>query len=114
MWGDVNIVEEYDKTFVYFILLKSYHHLHSMTKCKVACEEQKIDKNSNLYFFQQTTNTSELVKEHVTKEFLILTQYQMDSKEIRCHLQWLRRHEVVFLIVDFFHLPNFTHCKITN
>jgi hypothetical protein len=26
----------------------------------------------------------------------------------------LRRHEVVFLIVDFFHLPNFTHCKITN
>jgi hypothetical protein len=113
LWGDVNIVEEYDKQFVYFMFLKCYHHLHSMTKCKVACEEQKFDENFNLDFFEQTTNTSEPVKEHVTKELLILTQYQVDSKEIRCHFQWLRRHEVVFLIVDFFHLPNFRHCKIT-
>jgi hypothetical protein len=65
-------------------------------------------------FFEQITNTSEPLKEHVTKELLILTQYQMDSKEIRCHFQWLRTQEVVFLIVDFFHLPNLRHCKITN
>jgi hypothetical protein len=85
-----------------------------MRKCKVACEEQKFDENSNSDFFEQITNTSEPVKEHVTKELLILTQYQVDSKEIRCHFQLLKRHEIVFLIVGFFHLPNFRHCKITN
>ncbi len=62
LWGDVNIVEEYDRQFVYFMLLKCYHRLHSMTKCKVACEEQKIDEHSNLDLFEQTTNTSKGVK----------------------------------------------------
>jgi hypothetical protein len=59
-----------------------------------------------LDFFEQTTNTSELVKEHVTKELLILTHYQVNSKEISCPFQWLKRHEVAFFIVDFFQLPN--------
>jgi len=53
-----------------------------MTKCKVACEEQKFDENSNLDFLEQITNTGEPMKEHVTKELLILTHYQVDSKEI--------------------------------
>jgi hypothetical protein len=87
-----------------------------MTKCKVACEEQKFHENSNLDFLEQITNTSEPMKEHVTKELLILTHYQVDSKEIRYPFQWLRRHEVVFLIVDFFtyQILSIVSCMITN
>jgi hypothetical protein len=52
-------------------------------------------------------------------EMLIFRHYQVDSKEIKCPLQWWEKHEVTFPIVvfltqHFFGTPNPRDCLITN
>jgi hypothetical protein len=50
-------------------------------------------------YFEPTSSISELAKELVKRELLILRHYQID---IKCPLQWWEKHETIFLIVDFF------------
>jgi hypothetical protein len=96
----ISIVDEYDKRTLYPMLLKCYHHLHPMTKF-VECVDEIGDEDSSLDIFQQIACTSEPLKELVIRELLIFKCYQMDPKDIKCHLQWWERHEVMFPIVGF-------------
>jgi hypothetical protein len=83
----VNIMDENDTRSLYPVLLKCYHHLHPITKY-IGCIEQTIDEDCNFDIFQQTTFTSELTKELITRELLIFKCYQVDPKDIKCHFQW--------------------------
>jgi hypothetical protein len=47
----VSIVEEYDRWWSYFMLLKCYRYLHPMVKFEVRDAYQTIDVDSNLDFF---------------------------------------------------------------
>jgi len=48
----VSIVDEYCKRTLYPMLLKSYHHLHPMTKF-VECADQTNDEDFNLDLFNR-------------------------------------------------------------
>ncbi len=61
----VSIVDEYDRRTLYPMLLKCYHHLHTITEY-VGCVDQTSDEDSNLDIFQQITSISEPSKELVT------------------------------------------------
>ncbi len=58
------IVEEYDKKSLFHMLLKSYHHLHPLSKVESPFLYIN-DENINLDMFEMVVNTSELVKELV-------------------------------------------------
>jgi hypothetical protein len=47
----VNIVEEYDRRYLYFMFLKCYNHLHLVTKFEVGCAKQVVDEDCNLNTF---------------------------------------------------------------
>jgi hypothetical protein len=57
----VSIRDEYDRKTLYPMLLKCYHHLHSMTKF-VGCVNQTIHEDYSLDIFQHTTSTSQSTK----------------------------------------------------
>jgi hypothetical protein len=44
----VDIVKEYERQFLYHMLLKCYHHLHPMEKFEVRCAKQRIDERFQL------------------------------------------------------------------
>ncbi len=69
------------------MLLKCYHHLHSMIDCEVAFANTKLDEKCSLNIFEMTTSTTELVKELVNRKLQILKRFQMDLKETKCHFQ---------------------------
>ncbi len=58
----VNIAKEYDRRFLYHMLLKCHHHLHAITKSKGGNVDQIVDENWNLNIFEQIANTSEPMK----------------------------------------------------
>ncbi len=93
-------MDKYDKRTLYPMLLKCYHHLHPIIK-SIECVNQIVDEICNMDFFQQITSTSKPTKEHVTKEFLIFKQNQMDPKDIKCLLQWWRKYEAMYPMVGF-------------
>jgi hypothetical protein len=41
------------------------------------------------------------MEEFVTKELLIFRHYQLDSKDIKCPIQWWGKHEAMFHVVCF-------------
>ncbi len=47
----VDIVEEYDRGFLYRMFLKCYHHLHPMEIFEVRCAKQTFDEDSNFNGF---------------------------------------------------------------
>jgi hypothetical protein len=96
----VVIIEEYDKKYSYPMFLKCYHQLHQMAKTKVGFTWQTIIQDYN-YIFEQIVNTCEFVKNLFTRELLIFKCYQMDSKKIKCFLQWWRKYEAKFSNVGF-------------
>jgi hypothetical protein len=69
------------------MFLKRYHQLHLMAKTKVGFTWQTIIEDYN-YIFEQIVSTSEFVKNLFTRELLIFKCYQVDSKKIKCFLQW--------------------------
>ncbi len=79
----VNIMDEYDTSSLYPMLLKCYHHLHPITKY-IGCIDQTIDEDCNLDIFQQIASTSKLTKELVTRKLLIFKCYQVNPKDIKC------------------------------
>jgi hypothetical protein len=54
-----------------------------------------------LDIFEQTTSTSEPIKELVKRELLVFKKYQLDVKDIKYPLQWWQKHEAMFPIVGF-------------
>jgi hypothetical protein len=97
----VNIVEEYDRRSLYPMVLKCYHYLHPMAKSEVECANHIEDTKFDLNIFKQTPTTSESTTKLVTKEMLRFRCYQVDSKEIKCLLEWRAKHETMFITVDF-------------
>ncbi len=79
----MNIVEEYDRRSLYPTLLKCYHYLHPMAKCKVHHVDQTTYANFDLDIFEQTPITSEPWIKIVTKEMLIFKCYQVAPKKIK-------------------------------
>jgi hypothetical protein len=98
---EVNIVKEYDRVPLYPMLLKCYYYLHPMTKSEVECANHREDAKSDLDILKQTPNTGESATELVTKEMLIFRCYQVDSKEMKCLLEWWAKHEIMFITIDF-------------
>jgi hypothetical protein len=47
----VNIVKEYDRRFLYLILLQCHHHLHAIIKSKDGNVDQIVNENWNLNIF---------------------------------------------------------------
>jgi len=41
------------------------------------------------------------MKELVNQELLIFPKYQMDAKNIKCPLEWWRKHEAMVPTIDF-------------
>jgi hypothetical protein len=81
------------------MLLKCYHHLHPLFKN--ANVDQGVDEDCNLDNFGMTTNTNELAKTFVNKEFLSFRKFQVNTKDVKCCFQWWEKHELMFPIVGF-------------
>ncbi len=81
------------------MLLKCYHHLHPLFEN--ANVNQGVDEDCILDNFGMTTNTNELAKTIVSKEFLIFRKFQVDAKDVKCCFQWWKKHELMFPIVGF-------------
>ncbi len=93
-------MDEYNKRTLYPMLLKCYHHLHSMIE-SIGCIIQTTDEDFNLDFFQQIASTSKPLKELVIKELLIFRHYWMDPKDIKCPFQWWGKHRAMFPTFGF-------------
>jgi hypothetical protein len=83
------------------MLLKCYHYLHLIAELEVECANQIRDAKFDLNSFKQTLNTSEPTIELVTKVMLVFMRWQLDSKEIKCFLQWWAKYGAMFPIVGF-------------
>jgi hypothetical protein len=83
------------------MLLKCHHHLDPLAEVESVFVNISVDEDCSLDIFKQTTNTSEPTKELVNMELLIFKQYQVDVKEIKCHLQWWQKHESMFPTMGF-------------
>jgi hypothetical protein len=84
----VSLVEEYDRKFLYSMLVKCHKHLHPWKRSNVhiTFDQDSFDQDCNLDIFEQTKNISELAKKVIKKELLIFRQYQLDVKDIKCLL----------------------------
>jgi hypothetical protein len=60
--------------------------------------DEGVDENCSLDIFKMTTNINELVKELINRELLIFRRFRMSAKDIKCHRQWLEKHEFVLII----------------
>jgi hypothetical protein len=54
-----------------------------------------------LDIFDMVTNIDELAKKLVNWEIMISHNYQGDAKNTNCLLEWGRKHESTFPIIDF-------------
>jgi len=104
----LNIIEEYDRRSLYLMLLKCYHYLHPMLELEIKYVDQIGDVKSNLDIFEQITSTSELVTKRFVGKMLIFRSYQVDSKEIKCPLQWWGKHEAM---CSYYHLLGLANLK---
>jgi hypothetical protein len=46
-------------------------------------------------------STSEIAKKFVNQELLIFQKYQVDVKNIKCLLDWWKKHESMLPTIDF-------------
>jgi len=67
------IVEKCDKKTLYPMLLKCHRHLHPLSRNAIV--DKGVDEDYNLDIFKMTTNTNELLKGLVNKEFLIFKRF---------------------------------------
>jgi hypothetical protein len=75
----VAIVVEYDNTSLFLMLLKSYHHLHPLSKVESSFVNIR-EKYYSLDIFEMIININECMKELVNQELLIFQRYQIDVK----------------------------------
>lgn len=69
----VAIGKKYDQNYLFFMLLKFYHHLHPFSRLKVFF--LKSMKLRAWTFFEMMANTNKLAKEFVNKKLLIFCRY---------------------------------------
>jgi len=96
-----SIIKEYDWKSLQPMLLKCYHHLHPMKNYDVEFAKHRSYEDNNPNIFEITTKTIEPIVELVNKELFIFKRFQVDPKEIKCHVQWWQKHESMFPIVGF-------------
>jgi hypothetical protein len=72
-----------------------------MAEFEVGCAYQTTYAYSNLDISEQIPSTNEPTIKFVRMERLIFKCYQVDSKEIKCPLQWWAKHEPCFLLLFF-------------
>jgi hypothetical protein len=65
-----------------------------------------MDENYTLDIFEMMARTSEPTKELIKKKLLVYKCYQMDVKNIKCFFQWQDKHEICFLLLDFWHVKS--------
>jgi hypothetical protein len=82
------------------MVLKFYHHLHPLFEVE-SSYVYKIDEYNNLDIFEMVVNINELAKELVDRELLIFCKYYVNAKDIKCPLEWWRKHETMFPTIDF-------------
>jgi len=83
------------------MFVKYYHHLHPLIGNGSAYVKEGVIENCNMDIFEMTTKTNEPTKELINRKLLISKRYQVDVKEIKCPLQWWKKHEFVFLTLGF-------------
>jgi hypothetical protein len=83
------LVKEFDRKFLYPVVVKCHEHLHLLVKSKRNFVDQNIfDEDCSLDIFEQTTSTNEQAEELVKRELFIFKRYQFDVNDIKCPLQW--------------------------
>jgi len=110
----VTIVTKFERKSLYSILLlKSYHHLHPLSKIESSFVNKSNEDNS-LDIFEMVIGTNELIKEPVNQNLMIFCKFQLDAKDIKCLLEWWKKHESMFPIVGFFLWTNIRDYKFPN
>jgi hypothetical protein len=77
------------------------NYLHPIVESEIGCAYQIVDANSTLDKFEQILNTNELVTKIVTIKLLIFKCYQVDTKIMKCLLQWWENRKSCFLLLIF-------------
>ncbi len=87
------IATQFDRKFLYYILLLKFnHHLDPLFKIESSFVNKSNEDNS-LDIFEMVTRTHKLIKEAVNKKLMIFHKFQMDGKDIKCLLEWWKKHE---------------------
>jgi hypothetical protein len=73
--------------------------MYLVVESKIA--KQNIDANVNLDIFEMNITYNEPIRKLVNMELLFFKHYHVDSKEIKCPLEWWEKHESLFPIVGF-------------
>jgi hypothetical protein len=99
------IIEKYDKQTLFPMFLKCYYHLHPLVEFERDVEqrvvEQNVEEDMSLDIFEMIASTSEPTTKLVNKILLIFKCYQVDVKDIKCPLQWWKKHENMFPTFGF-------------
>ncbi len=53
------IVEEYDKKFLFFMLMKCYYHLHPLVGFERGVVDERVEEDKSLDIFEMMTNANE-------------------------------------------------------
>jgi hypothetical protein len=110
----VAIATKFERKSLYCILfLKSFHHLHPSSKIESSFVN-KPNADTNLGIFEMVTCTNELTKELFNQKLMIFCRFQVDPKDIKCPLEWWKKHESMFPIVGFFLHTNIKDYRFPN
>lgn len=82
------------------MFLKFYHHLHPLheTKSSFAITD---DEDDNLDIFEMVAGIKELANKLMNRKLMIFCKFQVDAKDINCHLKLWPKHESMFPNVGF-------------
>jgi hypothetical protein len=83
------------------MFVKYYHDLHPLIGNGNAYVKEMVIEDCNMDIFEMTIKTNGPIKVVINRELLISKKYQVDKKEIKCPLQWWKKHEFVFLTLNF-------------
>jgi hypothetical protein len=97
---EMSIDQKYDRKSLFPMLLKFYYHLHPLFEVE-SSYVYKIDEYNNLDSFEMVLNINQLAKELVNRKLLIFYIYYVNAKDIKCPLEWWRKHETMFPTIDF-------------
>jgi len=98
----VAIATKFDRKSLFSILLlKSHHHLHSLSKIESSFVN-KSNENISLDIFEMVTNTNELTKELVNQKLMIFRKFQANAKNIKWPLEWWKNLNLCSQLLVFF------------
>jgi len=79
------------------MVLNTHQFLHPLINSK-SMAKRASDEDSNVNFFEMTSETSEHSKKLVRQELDLVKRY-LNIKDIKCPLDWWAKHELMFPIV---------------